>query len=77
MRVAAGALAKLARLRKPAAQVGVLLVPSGCDLDTWERHAVAHQSALMTACAQDRDEANNMTPNLPDPMIHVSKKPSR
>jgi hypothetical protein len=59
MRAAASSLTKLARLRRPAAQVGVMLLPPPCTLDEWEARAIAHQTALMAACARDRGDDDN------------------
>lgn len=77
MRAAASSLNKLAKLRTPAAQVGVMLLPPVYTLDEWEALVIAHLSALMAACAQDRGEDGEKPPNLPDPMTRAAKSPSR
>ena len=77
MRASASSLGKLARLRRPTVQVGVMLLPLPCTLDEWEARAIAHQSALMAECAQDRGEADDAKPKLPDPMTRAPKSPTR
>lgn len=59
MRASASSLRTLARLRRPAAQVGVMVLPPPCTLDEWEARAIAHQIALMAACARDRGDDDN------------------
>lgn len=54
-----------------------MLLPPPCTLDEWEAQAIAHQSALMAACAQDRGEDGEKPPNLPDPMARANRSPSR
>lgn len=60
MRASASSLRALARLRRPAAQVGVMLLPPPCTLDEWEARAIAHQMALIAACARDRGDDDGM-----------------
>lgn len=77
MRASASALNKLARARRPAAQVGVMLLPPPCTVDEWEARAVVHQSALMATCAEDRGEADEKMPKLSDPMTRAARSPAR
>ena len=71
MRISATALKRIAELRKPANQVGVMLVPD-CDMDTWERLARLHQDALMTACAEDRGEDEGVRSGQLDSPVYQS-----
>jgi hypothetical protein len=75
MRVTVSALNKLARLRRPPAQVGVMLLPPPMSVDAWEELAVQQQAALMMACAEDRGD-EEAKPKLPDPMTR-NRSPSR
>jgi hypothetical protein len=56
MRASASALARLGKLRKPASQVGVMLLPPVFTLDAWEALAVVHQNELFASCARDRSD---------------------
>ncbi|MFG6458727.1 hypothetical protein [Roseateles sp. BYS96W] len=66
----------MAKLRTPAAQVGVMLLPPPMSVDAWEERASRQQSALLLACSEDRGEEVKL-PDLPDPMTRANRSPSR